>query len=401
MLPKLTLFDSKKDFGIFLGAVFLILLINIALKYHTYTKLKSQKVYQTSAVVINQYQKTKHNKTYIVFKLRAKDGFVFYSTSKEDLKDLYGDTISFKMMTKNITFLDFFKGFYAPIYDIWIDKKDRFKTTLLDKITLQHQNPIMKELFSALFFAKPVSKELREKVSNLGISHLIAISGFHLGVLFFILYFLLDRVYKFFQNRYFPYRNRKFDLTVFVIVLLFGYLYLLGFVPSLVRSYVMMIVGFYLYDRYFNIISFEVLLVAVMLILSFLPEFFFSIGFWFSVSGVFFIYQFLGLFKNLKPWQVMIALNIWVFVMMIPIVHVVFSKWTFLQLVSPLLSMAFVVFYPLELFLHIFGVGDIFDGLILQLFSLESVRYHFFTPKWLLIVYILVNFYFIKKIKHI
>jgi len=67
MLPKLTLFDSKKDFGIFLGAVFLILLINIALKYHTYTELKSHKVYQTSSVVINQYQKTKHNKTYIVF----------------------------------------------------------------------------------------------------------------------------------------------------------------------------------------------------------------------------------------------------------------------------------------------------------------------------------------------
>ncbi len=401
MLVKLNLFDSKKELAVFLGIIFLILSVNISLKYHSFKELKSHKTAKIQAKVINQYKKTKHGKSYIVFKLRAKDGYTFYTTSREDLKNLYGDTLSLKMITKNITFLDFFKGFYAPVFDIWIDKKDRLKTKLLNFITSQHTNPLMKELFSALFLAKPVSKTLREKVSNLGISHLIAISGFHLGVLFFLLYFVFEKVYKFFQNRYFPYRNRRFDLSIFVIVLLFFYLYLLGFIPSLVRSYVMMAVGFYLYDRYFKIISFEVLFVAVLLILAFLPEFFFSIGFWFSVSGVFFIYMFLNYFSKLKPWQIMITLNIWVFIMMLPIVHFVFDKWTFLQLLSPLISIFFIIFYPLELFLHIIGHGDLLDIFVLKLFDLNSKIHHISTPLWFLVVYFLVNFYMIKKIKHI
>jgi competence protein ComEC len=396
MLPELNLFDSKRDYYIFFALFFLILFTNIALKYHTFTQIKSHKIYQTTAKVINQYEKTKRGKSYIVLKLRSFDGFTFYTTSREDLRELYGDSLLLKVVTKNLAFLDMFKNTYLPTFDIRLIKKDRVKKRFLNFIAFQHNNPMIKELFQALFLAKPISKELRQKVSNLGISHLIAISGFHLGVLFFILYYLLEKIYKFFQDRYFPYRNRQFDLTIMVAFLLFWYLYLLGFVPPLVRSYVMLLVGFYLYDRYFKIISFEVLFVAVMIILAFIPEFFFNIGFWFSVSGVFFIYYYLYYFSHLKSWQMVLTLNIFVYLAMLPVVHFIFYKFTYLQLLSPLLSIGFILFYPLELFLHLIGEGGLLDRWIVKLLNLKTTAYEIKTPLWFLVVFFISLFFFYK-----
>ncbi len=393
MLLEVKLFESKRDYLIFFAFLSIIFFTNITLKYNTYKDLTSKPVNTINATVINQYQKTKHDKIYIVMKLRSEDGYTFYTTSREDLKNLLYDKLRLKIVTKNIHFIDFFKGFYAPTFNLELMQKNNFKENILNFISTQHENNLTKELFGALFLAKPILKELRNKVSNLGISHLIAISGFHLGVLFFILYTLLKYPYRFFQDRFFPYRNRRFDLTIFIIGILFFYLYLLGFIPSLVRSYVMLIVGFVLYDRFVKIISFEVLAVAVLLILSFIPSFFFSLGFWLSVSGVFFIYLFLNYFSKLKEWQIVLLLNIWVYVMMLPIVHYIFPKFTFLQLLSPLLSIAFIIFYPLELFLHLIGQGSLLDGLILKLFELKSTVYHIHTPLWFLVLFVGLSFF--------
>jgi competence protein ComEC len=249
----------------------------------------------------------------------------------------------------------------------------------------------MKELFSALFLAEPISKSLRTDVSNLGISHLIAISGFHLGVLFTILYFLFRTIYIYFQDRYFPYRNIKFDLTILILVLLFGYMSLIGYVPSVVRSFVMMALGFFLFHRSFKIISFEVLYVTILFILAIIPEFLFSIGFWFSISGVFYIYLFLHHFSYLKNWQIFLLLNFWVYIAMIPIVHFIFPNFSLYQLFSPFLTMVFSIFYPLEMLLHILQIGDLLDSMVLKLFSFKAEIYKFQTPLWFLGTYLLVS----------
>ena len=398
---EVKLFEGKRDYFIFFALLSLIFLVNLTLKYNTYKNLTSKPVNTIYTTVINQYQKTKHDKNYTVLKLRSDDGYIFYTTSKEDLKNLMYDRLRLKIVTKKIEFLDLFKGFYAPTFYLEVMQKDKLKEKILNFITSQHKDNLTKELFSALFLAKPISKELRKKVSNLGISHLIAISGFHLGVLFFILYTLLKYPYRFFQDRFFPYRNRRFDLTVFIIAILFFYLYLLGFIPSLVRSYVMLIVGFVLYDRFVKIVSFEVLAVAILLILAFIPSFFFSIGFWFSVSGVFFIYLFLNYFSHLKEWQTLLFLNLWVYIMMLPIIHYIFPKFTFLQLLSPLLSIAFILFYPLELFLHLVGMGGVLDEWILKLFDLKSNSYFISTPLWFLLGFLLLSLFFALKKENI
>ena len=181
------------------------------------------------------------------------------------------------------------------------------------------------------------------------------------------------------------------------MAILFLYLYFLGFIPSLVRSYVIMVLLFILYNRFVKILSFEVLFVTVILIISFIPNFIFSIGFWFSVSGVFYIYLFLIYFKHLKPWKLAIFLNLWVFVMMIPIVHLFFDKITWLQLLSPPLSIAFIVFYPLELFLHMIGYGGVLDSIVLALLEQNPMIYHVETPIWFFLLFVIGSLYFAWK----
>jgi competence protein ComEC len=391
-LLKLDVFESKKEIFLFVFFMITVFSFNIYQKHQLFKEVKSSKFYTTDAKVLKQYQKSKNGKTYNVLKIKSDDGYSFYTTNYEDLKDLSGRDISIGFITTNIDFKSFLAGFYAPSYDIRLyEKEDSFKEKITAFIENQHQNLKMKELFSALFLANPISKSLRGDVSNLGISHLIAISGFHLGVLFTILYFLFRYIYIYFQDRYFPYRNRKFDLSILILLLLFAYISLIGFVPSVVRSFVMIAFSFFLYHRSFKVISFEVLFVAILFILAIIPEFLFSIGFWFSISGVFYIYLFLHHFSHLKNWQIFLLLNFWVYVAMLPIVHFIFPNFSLYQLYSPFLTMAFSLFYPFEMLLHMLNIGDLLDGFILKLFSFKSEIYQIKTPILFLVSYLLVS----------
>jgi len=390
---ELNLFESKKEIVIFTLLMISIFAFNIYQKHKLFTEVTASKFYKTDAIIDKQYQKTKKTgKTYHVLKIKSDDGYSFYTTNYEDLKDISGRSVSIGFITDKIDFKSFVAGFYAPSYDIRLDEKEySFKENIASFIKEQHENVKMKELFSALFLAEPISKSLRADVSFLGISHLIAISGFHLGVLFTILYFLFHYVYIYFQDRYFPYRNIKFDLTILILVLLFGYMSLIGYVPSVVRSFGMMGLGFFLFHRSFKIISFEVLYVTILFILAIIPEFLFSIGFWFSISGVFYIYLFLHHFSHLENWQIFLLLNFWVYIAMIPIVHFIFPDFSLYQLFSPFLTMAFSLFYPLEMLLHLLGIGDLLDGLVLNLFAFKAEIYKLHAPLWFLGTYLFVS----------
>ena len=388
---KLDLFASKKEIFLFLAFIMIVFSTNLFFKHKQYEKLSAEKFFRTQATVINQYQKTrKSGKTYHVLKLKSVDGYTFITTNYEDIRDLKDRQVRIGLITDKVTFLDFLKSFYAPSFDIeLLDYQQSFKENLQEKIEAQHQKPFAKELFAALFLAKPISKSLRSAVSLLGISHLIAISGYHLSFLFGLLYLLIARPYTFFQDKYFPYRNRRFDLSVGIIMIVFWYVWLLDFTPSLIRSFVMMAFAFFLFHRHVKILTFEVLAVSVLFILALKPTLLFSIGFWFSVSGIFYIYLFLHYFKTYNKWLIMIAINVWVYVAMIPIVHFIFPDFSFWQFLSPLLSILFGIFYPLEMLLHLIGMGGILDGALEKLFSLHGEIISLKTPLWFLALYVL------------
>ena len=60
---------------------------------------------------------------------------------------------------------------------------------------------------------------------------------------------------------------------------------------------------------------------------------------------------------------------------MLPVVHMIFPVTSVYQLLSPLLSIVFIPFYPFVMLLHLLGMGGLLDNVLLWLFSLpkESV----------------------------
>ncbi len=304
-LEKVSLFSSKKD--VFLFFVFILTLFIFSLsyeyyKYRQFTKFDSQLV---QATVLKEYEKTKLTKKgkikhYTVLKLKSDDGLSFYTIAPKKFKKLKNKHLQLEIWAGSISFKEYLKGFFAFSKILKIDEEPTLKNKIASHIDTQHDNNEVSRLYKALFLALPLNTSIQKQFSNLGISHLIAISGFHLGVLAALLFFIVKYPYKILQNRYFPYRSYKRDSFVIITLFLLAYLLFLGSPPSLLRAFVMLIVGFILYDRGIQIISMQTLLITVLLLLALFPKLIFSIGFWLSVSGVFYIFLFLIHFKNMS-----------------------------------------------------------------------------------------------------
>ncbi len=195
----------------------IILLINISIEYSKYQELIDDEVYETKVKVLNIYPK----KDYNILRLSASNFDFFTNIDKSESVEKL-DILNILILSKNISFLDYLKGFYAKsIIFKKIEKQSGFKDEIIKKIDSNHEDNITKELFQALFLAIPISKELRDICTNYGISHLIALSGFHLGVLSFVIYWIFYFPYTYLHKKYFLYRNKKYDLLLVSISFLF------------------------------------------------------------------------------------------------------------------------------------------------------------------------------------
>lgn len=121
---------------------------------------------------------------------------------------------------------------------------------------------------------------------------------------------------QFFPKRYFPYRNLRLDLSILIFALLLAYACLIGFVPSFVRSLIMAFWVFYLLCKNIKIINFVTLFCSILLCISLYPRLLFSIGFLFSILGVFYIFLYMHHFANKFNNLInIILLNIWTFLL--------------------------------------------------------------------------------------
>ena len=386
LLSRTTLFSNYRQGVFFLGFLCLLFTLSVLNQYQLYQKITQFDDYITRAWVENQY--VKNDKW--VLKLQSEDGFSFYTTSKDDLIPLSGYGVEVKIFTGKLSFFSFLKGFYVPskILAKLEDKQERY--ILMEELSHMHQNSTA-PLFKALFFAGPIDKLTRDKLSAWGINHLLAISGFHLGVLSGILYFVLRLIYRPFQSRYFPYRHGNRDIAIVVFFLLLVYLYFLNIVPSLLRAFAMSVFAYVLYDRGVKVLSFSSLGMVVCFLIAMWPKLLFALGFWFSVAGVFYIFLFLYHMKDLKLWQSFLLLHIWVYMAMLPLVHYFYGTFSLYQLTSPVLTMLFILFYPTELFLHLIGEGNILDFGLEWLLNLEIHVVQIFVNIWMLILYIILS----------
>lgn len=377
---------SKQIVTIFI--LFFALLINILLEYGKYLEFIDEEVFETKVEVLNIYEKDDKD----ILKLKSSN-FEFFTNMPKNEEIKRFDLLNILIVSRNIDFIDYLKGFYTiTIYFDELQKEQTFKDKIIKNIENNHQDEKIIELFNALFLAVPVSKELRDVITAYGIAHVVALSGFHLVVLSFVIYWILYFPYKFFQDRYFPYRNRKLDILLITIAILFYYLILTDIVPSLLRAFVMFCLGIYLLRSNIKILSYMTLFYTFLIVIAFYPKYIFSIGFWFSIFAVFYIYLFIQYFKNYNKWLLYIFFNIWMFLIFNPIVHYYFPQTSYEQFYSIPITIFFNFFYPAEIFAHIFGFSNYFDEYLKIFIEHKIYVYEVFTPLYFYILYLFVSF---------
>lgn len=348
------------------------------------------KFYKDRAEVLLQYKKTSTSRKnpYTVLKLKSREGFSYYTTTRDKLKDLQGRVVKLGLITSGVDFAGFLSTFYAPSFSISLSREQGTQKKKLENyIDAQHQDPELAESFRALFLADRIGPDLRSQVSKWGIAHLFALSGFHLVLLGGIVFLLLYYPYIFLQKRYFRHRNRNFDLFVISAVLLFAYMLFVGSPPSLLRSFVMFFIGGVLYFFHVKVLSFEFLLWLLLLLLALFPYLLFSIGFWLSIGGVFYIYLFLHYFKDMPKFWLVVWLNGYLFLSMLPFAHLFFGVYSGFSLLSPFVSIVFGIFYPIELFLHAVGFGGMLDGFLSWFFALPQAYVDVRLDWYLFVIY--------------
>ncbi|GAA9076175.1 ComEC/Rec2 family competence protein [Helicobacter pylori] len=381
----------------------LLLAFNLYLEYLNYQKLDFSKPTSLNAQILLQYPKTKDQKTYFVLKLQSK-GMIFYTTIKEPLKNLQYRYAQFFGKIKPYSFLESLKSCFFQTYSFSLTREQDFKSHWRRFIDSAHSSALVGNLYRALFIGDSLNKDLRDRANALGINHLLAISGFHLGILSASVYFLFSLFYTPLQKRYFPYRNAFYDIGVLVWVFLLGYLLLLDFLPSFFRAFLMGLLGFLACFFGVRLLSFKLLILACCIAIALLPKLLFSVGFLLSVCGVWYIFLFLkhtqAFFKTssflARSFQV-ISLSALVFLNMLIIAHAFFPMFSPYQLFSIPLGLIFIVFFPLSLFLHAVGLGSLLDSILNMPLTIPTISVS--SPLWLLGVHLFLTILSVRFFK--
>jgi competence protein ComEC len=393
ILEKPKLFTSIREFIGAMAVLALVLILRLGWEYSAYRSFISQPLYYTHAVILNIYPKERNGKHYTVLKLRTEQGRTIYTTTwRKDL--IESERVYVQLLpTESIGFLDYLGGMYCKSHLKRIDPPlPTLRTDLERWIADQHTDPDMVAFYKGIYLARPIPQTLRESIARLGVSHLVALSGFHLGILWALLYPLLLTVYRPFQRRYFPYRHPLQDIGLVVMGLIGYYLWLTGSPPSLVRSYAMLLVGWGMVLMGIELVSFTFLATIAMMLLALFPPLIVSLGFWLSILGVFYIFLILRYCQSSPKILVTFAcIPMGIFILMQPLVHGIFGVTTPWQLLSPLLSLMFVFLYPLSFVLHLLGQGGVLDGVLLGLFSLPQNSHEHLIPLWGMIGYVLLS----------
>ncbi|MBR5324809.1 MAG: ComEC/Rec2 family competence protein [Muribaculaceae bacterium] len=169
------------------------------------------------------------------------------------------------------------------------EKSLEIKNKLLKIIKSFEINDTSKALISAMILGDKamLSKDMRNAYSTSGLSHILAVSGLHIGIIAFALYLLL-----------FPLKLIKLSFVrpLITILILWAYIFVIGFPPSAVRAAVMatfVLVGEVVNRKGTTVNS---LFAAALFILAYNPNYISDVSFQLSfiaVFSIFYIYPFI------------------------------------------------------------------------------------------------------------
>lgn len=259
-----------------------------------------------------------------------------------------------------------------------------------------------------------LSQDLSDMFSYAGISHILAVSGLHIGVLVSAIMFILKKIKM----------NKFVRLGILSAILIF-YSYLCSFTPSVCRASIMAIV-LSLCDIYLiEYDSLSSLSIAGLIILTFNPFALFTVSFQLSFLCIFAIIslaptlsKMLEKIKLPKVLASSLALSIATNLAILPVGFNNFAKVSLLGIITnifvlPIFSITYVLLFGVaflslilpfmgfllkvpELFLHIIKtIADYVSNIKFGIFKIFYVS--FWTLTLILIISIILHFFMIKK----
>ena len=210
----------------------------------------------------------------------------------------------------------------------------------------------------------------KENMKNVGVMHLIAVSGTHLAIIAGI----LSLIFKHFSI---------ISKTYFVLIFCFIYAMMIGVGPSILRALVGLV--FMMLIKYFgrNVSIYRIMMVIVCTCLIIRPEFVKQIGFWLSVLAYFSIAKivplttryFYGTKEELKDFYrrpgflaKSLISSIVISVVTLPISLYFFGKFTWLSILANIILLP-----SLPIVMGSVGLISVFGDMVIFGISLEKI----------------------------
>lgn len=390
------------DKKIILFAIFVVALLIIVLM----SVLDNNTYYENEKSIIGKitYITKKDDKTTIDVKEKQKYRITIY----ESVDFKYGDKVKvtglFKTPSDNTVFNLFNYRKYLlskNIKEICTDcEVKRVRKTknifyiIKNKIVEHINNYKSKDYLKAFVIGDTslISDDAKDAYSNIGISHLLAISGTHVSMFLVIINFLFKKS-----------RLKNFILFSF----LFFFLFITGFVESLIRCVLFMMLSFVnkKFKLKLNSINLIILTASILFIIN--PYLVYSVGLMFSLVITFFIILISDKLKNKSYVNKTFIISLIGFLSSVPILAYNFFKINVLSILFNIIFVPLVSFFifPLSLITFIiplfddlfYMVANAFEGITLFLDNFKMLSFVIAKPNIIVIfIYYLMLYLSIK-----
>lgn len=230
----------------------------------------------------------------------------------------------------------------------------RLKNSVINHVEKYESSNYLKAFILA--DTSEISNDVKESYNMIGISHLLAISGMHVGVFLYILNLFLKKY--------------KFKNVVIILFLLF-FLFLTGFPESLLRCVTFFILSLINKKFKLNVSDIKLIIFCCCLLLLLNPYLVYSVGFLFSFTITFFILLARPYLKHKNYFKKIFVMSLICFFASLPILANYFFKINFL---SPFLNVLFIplvsiIVFPFSLITFFIPFLDGFYVTIIKFFE--------------------------------
>lgn len=290
------------------------------------------------------------------------------------------------------TFIDFDANSIVRIEDNFLKKY--YKKT--SERFLENMTPSLKNMVNAVIIGDMhIYKDKQEQIRYVGISHMFAMSGLHIGLVFAIFLFI-------FKKLEISIRQREI-LTIIIATL---YLFSVKISPSLTRAYLMATIVMLSHIIFYKYNVKRALIISAVISLIFKPEWIFSLSFqmsYLAMIAIFYLYPIINKI-NFKKYKIIsyILFSLSIQIMLAPLSVYTFGTLPLWSVITNLILMPigniFITLSYLGLLLENFHLGflvsellilsyNLFDGAINYFYEYDFLNIAYYNSK-ILYVYI-------------